>query len=235
MNIIKITAYLSLFVQIITAIVDIVVLRMNIPKTLTILKEVLIMELIVQLIEGIFYIWLVFSITTIKNITPHRYYDWFFTTPTMLISLIVYFIYLKYKTENNEQKLNNENFLTTLDKNKSNIIPIVLLNTLMLLFGLLGEKGYLSIKLSVFLGFIPFLIYFYMIYNNFVIEKYAYIFWYFFIVWSIYGIVALLPYYWKNSSYNILDLFAKNFFGLFLAYVIYKGIKEDNNKNENKI
>lgn len=235
MDIIKITAYLSLFVQIITAVIDIVVLRMNIPKTLTLLKEVLVMELIVQLIEGIFYIWLVFSLTSaktsIKNITPHRYYDWFLTTPTMLISLIFYFIYLKYKSTNNEEKIKNESFFSTLNENKDKIIPIVLLNALMLTFGLLGEKGYLPIKLSVFLGFIPFFIYYYIIYNNFVIQEYAYIFWYFFIVWSIYGIAALLPYYWKNSSYNILDLFAKNFFGLFLAYVIYKGIKEENNKN----
>jgi hypothetical protein len=26
----------------------------------------------------------------------------------------------------------------------------------------------------------------------------------------------------KNSMYNILDLLAKNFFGIFLAYVLYK-------------
>jgi bacteriorhodopsin len=234
MNIIKITAYLSLFVQIITAIIDIVVLRMNIPKTLTILKEVLLMELIVQIIEGIFYVWLVFSLTsvktTIRNITPHRYYDWFLTTPTMLISLIIYFIYLKYKSTNNVEKLQTENFLKTLNNNKAKIIPIILLNAMMLLFGLLGEKGILSTKISVFLGFIPFFVYYYIIYKNYVIEEYAYIFWYFFIVWSIYGIAALLPYYWKNSSYNILDLFAKNFFGLFLAYIIYKGIKEENNE-----
>jgi hypothetical protein len=255
MDIIKITAYLSLFVQIIVAIIDIVVLRMNIPKTLTLLKEVLVMELIVQLIEGIFYVWLVISLvsikTTKKNITAYRYYDWFLTTPTMLISLSFYFIYLKYKytflekkysqkneadggSPRDEEKLKTETFFSTLIQNKSNLIPIVLLNALMLAFGLLGEKGYLPIKLSVFLGFIPFLIYYYLIYKNYVIQEYAYIFWYFFIVWAVYGIAALLPYYWKNSSYNILDLFAKNFFGLFLAYIIYKGIKEENNKtNQN--
>jgi hypothetical protein len=232
MNIIGITAYISLFVQIIVAVIDILVLRMNIPKTLTILKEVLVMELIVQLIEGIFYIWLVFSISTVKNITPHRYYDWFFTTPTMLISLIIYFIYLKYKKTDNDEKLKKESFFSILNKNKVVIVPIILLNALMLGFGLLGEKKYLSINLSVFLGFIPFLIYFYIIYKNFIIQEYAYLFWYFFIVWAIYGIFALLPYYWKNSGYNLLDLLAKNFFGLFLAYVIYIGIKEEDNKDD---
>jgi bacteriorhodopsin len=238
MDIIKITAYLSLFVQIIVAVIDIVVLRMNIPKTLTLLKEVLIMELIVQLIEGIFYVWLVISLVSIKtskkNITAYRYYDWFLTTPTMLISLIFYFIYLKYKSTNDIEKLKTETFFSTLINNKDNLVPIVLLNASMLAFGLLGEKRYLPIKLSVFLGFIPFLIYYYLIYKNYVIQEYSSIFWYFFIVWAVYGIAALLPYYWKNSSYNILDLFAKNFFGLFLAYIIYKGIKEENNKtNQN--
>lgn len=234
MDIIKITAYLSLFVQIIVAVIDIVVLRMNIPKTLILLKEVLIMELIVQLIEGIFYVWLVISLVSIKtskkNITAYRYYDWFLTTPTMLISLIFYFIYLKYKSTNDIEKLKTETFFSTLINNKDNLVPIVLLNASMLAFGLLGEKRYLPIKLSVFLGFIPFLIYYYLIYKNYVIQEYSSIFWYFFIVWAVYGIAALLPYYWKNSSYNILDLFAKNFFGLFLAYIIYKGIKEENNK-----
>jgi bacteriorhodopsin len=35
-----------------------------------------------------------------------------------------------------------------------------------------------------------------------------------------YGIVAVLPYTLKNTIYNVLDLFAKNFFGLFLSYLI---------------
>jgi hypothetical protein len=31
---------------------------------------------------------------------------------------------------------------------------------------------------------------------------------------------ALLPYKLKNNSYNILDLFAKNFFGIYLSYLL---------------
>jgi hypothetical protein len=42
-----------------------------------------------------------------------------------------------------------------------------------------------------------------------------------------YGIVAFLPYEQKNTAYNILDLFAKNGFGIFLAYTLWKNrIKE---------
>jgi hypothetical protein len=46
------------------------------------------------------------------------------------------------------------------------------------------------------------------------------IFYYFFITWSLYGFAALMPYHYKNISYNILDLFAKNFFGLYLAFIL---------------
>ena len=59
-------------------------------------------------------------------------------------------------------------------------------------------------------------------------EKYAkyseqglILFWYFVSVWSLYGVAALFPYNLKNIFYNILDLFAKNFFGLYLAYIIW--------------
>ena len=68
--------------------------------------------MVVQVIEGTFYIWLARSINTISNITAYRYYDWIFSTPTMLITFIVYLIYLKGKqddaNENKEEKEGNE-------------------------------------------------------------------------------------------------------------------------------
>jgi hypothetical protein len=92
----------------------------------------------------------------------------------------------------------------------------------MLLFGFLGEVKIISTIFGVFMGFIPFLIYYYMIYHKFAVRSDTglKIFWYFFFFWSIYGIAALMPYNLKNAIYNILDLFAKNFFGIFLAYII---------------
>jgi hypothetical protein len=83
----------------------------------------------------------------------------------------------------------------------------------------------IPVSIGVILGFIPFLIYYNIIYVNFVTENTPgyLLFWYFFFFWSLYGIVAVLPYYTKNACYNILDLFAKNFFGLFLSYIIFSG------------
>ena len=61
------------------------------------------------------------------------------------------------------------------------------------------------------------------IYMNYVKEnKIGYmLFWYFFVFWSLYGFAAIFPYYIKNSFYNILDLFSKNFFGIFLSYILF--------------
>jgi hypothetical protein len=95
----------------------------------------------------------------------------------------------------------------------------------MLLFGYLGEIKVIPVLYSIILGFIPFIIYYTMIYSNFVkTTNDGYVFFFYFLIfWSLYGFVAALPYYAKNILYNILDLFAKNFFGLFLAYIIYTG------------
>jgi hypothetical protein len=138
----------------------------------------------------------------------------------MLITLVVYLIYLSYKEKGiDTSKLKLFNVLL---ENSSNLSYILYLNWLMLIFGYLGEQKILNTVTGVILGFIPFLIYYYMIYVNYATQSKTgwKLFWYFFFFWSLYGVAALFPYYIKNSFYNILDLFAKNFFGLFLTYII---------------
>ena len=217
-----ITLIISIIVQIITGGIEIVALFIKVPSAYSLIRELLIFEFIVQLIEGIFYIWLAYNFTKIVNVTPKRYIDWVITTPTMLITLMLYLIYLNKKTTNDTNDLE---IFTLLKENSSVIIPIILLNWLMLLFGYLGEMKIIPVLLGVILGFIPFLTYYYMIYVNFVTQNTSgyLLFWYFFFFWSLYGVVAVLPYYMKNAFYNILDLFAKNFFGLFLSYIIFSG------------
>lgn len=179
----------------------------------------LILEVIVQIIEGLFYIWLVYNFNTVTDVTPKRYLDWSITTPVMLVTLVSYLIYLEHKEKNETHKLELFNLIKD---NSANISYILVLNWLMLLFGYLGETEIINKFAGIFLGFIPFLMYYFIIYANYVsLSKNGWIiFWYFFIFWSLYGIVAALPYYLKNTLYNILDLFAKNFFGIFLSYII---------------
>jgi hypothetical protein len=217
-----VTLIISVIVQIITGIIEIGAFFIKIPTIYSIIRQLLLIELVVQFIEGSFYFWLAYNFTKVINVTPKRYIDWTITTPTMLISLIVYLIYLDKKKEN---KTNELELFTVLKDNSNVIIPVLLLNWLMLLFGYLGETRAIPILLGVFLGFIPFLIYYYLIYVNYVTQNsngYL-LFWYFFFFWSLYGCVAVLPYYLKNALYNILDLFSKNFFGVFLSYIIFSG------------
>ena len=223
MDFIKITVYFSLLVQIITGIFDYYIIKLNIPSNLLIVQEVLIIELIVQIIECIFYVWLALNITSVANITTHRYYDWYLTTPTMLISLCVYLVYLNNEERNIETK---DSIFKIIYDNMNVLISILILNFLMLISGFLTEIQKISEVYGVLIGFIPFFISFYLIYHYF--ARFSIIgteiFFYFLIVWSMYGVAALMSYKNKNIMYNILDLFAKNFFGLYLGFVILNSL-----------
>lgn len=219
MSLLKNTAFFSLAVQFFTGVVDLYVILMPVASELLLLKQLLIMEFLVQFIEGIFYIWLAFNISTAVNITRKRYYDWSITTPVMLITLSSYLIYLKIKQTGSSAI---PDFFGVLNENYATFFKIVILNSMMLIFGYLGEINVLTTRASVMAGFLPFFAMFYIIYESY--AKYTYsgmlLFTYFFIAWSLYGVSALFNYQWKNVFYNILDLISKNFFGLFLAYVI---------------
>jgi len=211
---------ISVLIQVITAIIEISALFIKVPFKFSFLKQIMLLEVFVQFIEGSFYLYWLYNFKNILNITPKRYFDWIITTPTMLISLIFYLIFLQNKNNNTTYKLN---FFKLFNKEFNTIITVLLLNFTMLLFGYLGETSTIPLLLGVSLGFIPFLIYYYIIYKKYAVlsNDGIKIYFYFFIFWSLYGIVAILPYKIKNTCYNILDLFSKNFFGLFLTYLIF--------------
>ena len=214
------TLIFSFIVQIFSGLIDVGALFINVDPAYAIVKQLLLLEVFVQLIQGSFYAWLICNYKEIHNVTPKRYADWVLTTPMMLISLIIYLIYLKYSEKGlDTSKLE---LFKLLRENSTTISYVVYLDWLMLIFGYLGETKIINTTMGVILGFIPFLMYFYMIYANYVRQTTTG--WklclYFFFFWGLYGVAALLPYYLKNTFYNILDLFAKNFFGLFLTYII---------------
>ena len=220
MNIVRNTGIFSIIVQLITFVIDIYVLSLVVPASFALLRELLIMEVSVQGIEFSFYVWMITKFNSIKNITPFRYYDWVITTPTMLITFMFYLMFLR----DQEKGVKSESFFTEIKNHWQLILQVSILNWLMLLSGYLGEKGVFSYLATTVVGFIPFFLMFYLIYKNFATKSSLgqKIFWYFSGIWAIYGIAALFSYKIKNAMYNILDLFAKNFFGLFLAYVLYK-------------
>jgi len=213
------TLIVSIITQVITGIIELLAAFVKIPTKMLLLKQLLILELFVQLIEGSFYLYWFYNFTNIANVTPKRYLDWALTTPTMLVTLVFYLIYLKNKDSNDKYPLD---FFELFNQEFYTIIIILLLNWLMLLFGYVGEINMLPVLLGVSLGFIPFLIYYYIIYTKYAVlsDDGLNIFFYFFIIWLLYGVVAILPYNLKNMCYNILDLFSKNFFGIFLSYLL---------------
>ena len=210
---------LSIIVQVVTGIIEFISLFANLPSKFLFLKQMMMLEVFVQCIEGFFYIYWFKNFKKVANVTPSRYFDWVITTPTMLVNLIFYLIFLKNLDENTSDTLQ---FFELFKQESATILPVLLLNWMMLLFGYLGEISVIPVAVGVPLGFIPFLIYYYIIYTTYVISNIGFnIFIYFFMFWSLYGCVAILPYKIKNICYNMLDLFAKNFFGIFLSYLIF--------------
>ena len=212
----------SIVVQVITGVIELLALFVKTAPGMALIKQLLSLEVAVQAVEGAFYAWLYYNIDRVKNITPKRYADWALTTPTMLVTLVAYIIYL------NAPSSESLSLLQILRENAAPIAQILVLNWLMLLFGYLGEVGVIPLVAGVALGFVPFIAYFYIMYERFIandanifinstsMKIYAY----FLVFWSLYGIVAVLPYALKNTIYNVLDLFSKNFFGIFLSYLI---------------
>lgn len=212
------TLIISVVVQILTGILEIYSLFVKVPTEFLLIRQLLGLEIAVQIVEGLFYAWLVFNFSSITDVTPKRYIDWSITTPTMLVTLVFFLIYSYHREKGDTSKLE---FFKLLIENATNISYILLLNWLMLIFGYLGEVKILPTILGVMLGFIPFLLYYLIIFIYYVRNQTGFnLFLYFFIFWALYGVVAMFPYYFKNACYNILDLFAKNFFGVFLSYII---------------
>jgi hypothetical protein len=219
---IYISGLFSLIVQLVVGIIDYVALNLTVDSNNILLMDLLQVELIVQIVEFSFYMWLILYLHNMsKNITPFRYLDWAITTPLMLITLSAFL------SHDGTTPTRLTDFLSN---NASSVIKIVILNSLMLFFGLIGELGILNVYTSTILGFIPFVFNFKFIKDTFLrvtndIFKISVFYWFVFF-WSLYGFFAITSYTTKNTGYNILDIFAKNFFGIFLAYIIWTKSQE---------
>ena len=219
------TGIISLTIQVLIGIIDYLAINIEIDERDELLKDLLKVELFVQVVEFIFYVWLFYYFHRVsRNITPYRYLDWSITTPLMLITLSAYLNY---------DGTTPTRLVEFLSNHVVSIVKIVLLNAAMLGFGIMGEFGYLSHYTSTSLGFIPFTLNFKYIRDTFLPsseDKFKnFLFYWFVFFWALYGIFALMNYKLKNTGYNILDIFAKNFFGIFLAYTIWSKSKSKKN------
>ena len=223
-NIIFSSGYISLIIQLIIGLIGFIGIFIKLKEDDKILTHILIMETVVQFIEFIFYIWLVFSIVSKNiNVTSIRYIDWFITTPIMLFTTILYMAYNSNESKFKDEK-NQITITSVIKKDYNIIIKFTFFNFLMLLFGLLGEIGILDRKIALLFGSLFFLFSFYIIYEYYakLNDDNKYLFYFIFIIWGFYGIAYLFNYKYRNVSYNILDIFSKNFYGLFIFYKIIK-------------
>mgnify|MGYP002630988328 CR=1 FL=1 len=209
------TGIVSVFLQFLTALLNFYVLFFLEVK-LPFIRLLLWLEVFVQIIEGGFYMWLFTNFDNIKNITIARYYDWVITTPTMLLTYILYLVYV------NSNENPNLTVYKAIEDESIEISVVIFLNWLMLLFGYLGENKTISIVNSTILGFIPFFIMFYIIYIRYAMTTQIgrISFYLFVIIWGLYGVAALFNYKNKNIAYNGLDFVSKNFFAVFLSYLL---------------
>ena len=170
----------------------------------------LLLDTAVQAVEFVFYIVLIW---VGRLSTYYRYVDWFVTTPTMLVSLMMYVEFLADRT------VTVAGFAS---RRAGPVVAVIVLDVLMLCFGLLGELGWMPRKVAVAWGFAPFVALYAVLYvtlpysgGGVALVTFQ------FVVWSGYGGAALLKYDAKNISYNLLDVVAKNIYGVIVTLTAF--------------
>ena len=180
-------------------------LRTKIP----LVRHIFNLETVISVIAGYFYSKFVDRIKDSfdggkpidwQEIIRTRYLDWAITTPLMLMVLL--------------------NVIAHHNKRSPSIrvyFLIILLNYTMLYLGYIGE--FIKQNILYYIGsFIAFFIMFGLIFFLYVKPKYNTfnyaLFFVFFIVWSLYGVVYKMNIITKNITYNVLDLISKCFVGI---------------------
>jgi bacteriorhodopsin len=180
-------------------------------------RHIMNLETCISIIAGYFYSTFVDKIKS-KNfsyseINVIRYTDWFISTPLML--------YVLCMVLSNEKKI---------PFTFGFYVIILLLNFAMLFVGYLGEINKIPRLTADGIGFLFFIGVFGYIWKRF-IEKGKNTFgstvsyYSFLIIWAMYGIVYLFDEKTKNIAYNVLDLIAKAFMGIFFWMYFTKSVK----------
>ena len=149
----------------------------------------------------------------IEKINNMRYSDWIISTPLMLLVLCLVLGY--------ENKI---------DLHFPSFSLILFFNFLMLGFGYVGEIDLLNRTFANFIGFIFFFLTYGTIWKLFmmgskVTKQSKIIFWLYLGLWSLYGVFYQTNEKTKMIGYNILDLLAKAFIGLFFWLYLTKTVK----------
>ena len=222
--------YFSLFIQTITLLIFyLTVSSIYYKPQFILLENAYFIEYVVSIIEFIGYIILGFYIGSKSNITTIRYLDWFITTNMLLVSLSLFSLFNNIYYDPKKSELEKYDQLKKFDINFIKheygdiFLKIFTANTLMLIFGFLGEIKFLNKYISLTIGLFFFTLSFKYILDNFIQFNYInYITLSIFIfIWLLYAVAFLLDFNTKNIAYNLLDLISKNCFGTFLFIYLY--------------
>lgn len=207
MDVLRHSTNLSILAQAVSALFAQKGLWIKEPKLLV---QTLRLELLVTAIQFTFYVALLRNIK-LEHMAITRYFDWFLTTPMMLVSMSSYFLYKKGERSAGE----------IAKKYKSQFVRVLLSNLAMLVAGYLGEIGVIPKTTAVVIGTAAFFMTFRIIYKemggagNSIFKLIS-------LVWGLYGVAYVLPEAEKNVMYNALDVISKNFFAIFLVSEISK-------------
>ena len=136
-----------------------------------------------------------------------RYLDWAITTPLMLLSISYLF----------SKNLNVPLPIAT-------TLQIIMLDLTMLSFGYAGEMNWIEKNKASLLGFIPFVMMFSLLYKIYIRptdhKGSITLFTVYFMIWSMYGFVYLLPEEQMNNVFAIMDCISKAGISLSISYFL---------------
>jgi hypothetical protein len=211
--------YFSLFIQVISIASGLFGLTLKVNPADQILITAVGLETVVSLIQFSFYTWYSYHFKEVVEATFYRYHDWAITTPIMLLTTMLYFDY------NNKPADEEKTLQTFWNEHYTDILVVFGFNAMMLLFGYLYEIGLLDLFTSNSMGFAGLFGSFYVMYNSFVAKNPSAnlpLFIVMAVIWGLYGVAAVFSSVWKNVFYNVIDTVSKNFYGIFLTYVVYQ-------------
>jgi bacteriorhodopsin len=148
----------------------------------------------------------------IKRINDMRYSDWVITTPLMLLVLSLVLSY--------ENKIAIK---------LSSLFLLLVFDFLMLISGYLGEIGTISRASGTIAGYVGFFLLFGTLWKTYmsgsrVTNQSKLVFGIYFVLWTLYGVAYQANESIKMISYNILDLIAKAFVGIFFWLYLTKSV-----------
>jgi hypothetical protein len=166
-------------------------------------------EFVVQLIEGVFYVYMAIVLTKqAKTVTliRQRYYDWIITTPFMLYSTAMV---MKLQSDVDE------------DDPPLLWITIVVSNMVMLVSGWMYEHRQCSSTTALGMGYLGMMSAFGCIAWRYMCGVNTWIWGVTVTVWLLYGVFLPFDAYTKNVGYTCLDTISKNMFGVY-AYTLLR-------------